>query len=89
MDGELFERLTGYVKGIVTFHAATADLLIDAPLTCKLHIFWDFTIFLMSSFTRPVHRWCGKRRSASSYAVQDRRGDFSRSMHSFTSCNSA
>lgn len=59
MDGALFERLTGYVKGIVTLDAGAADLLIGAPLTYKLHIFLGFTLFLISPFTRMIHIWSG------------------------------
>src|SRR5690606_9259031 len=42
MDGELFLRLTHYVKGIVTFQPAAADLLVGTPLTYRLHILLGF-----------------------------------------------
>lgn len=59
MDGVLFETLTTYVKGIVTFDSGTAALMAGVPLTYKLHILLGFTIFLMSPFTRMIHIWSG------------------------------
>jgi nitrate reductase gamma subunit len=59
MDGVLFETLTSYVKGIVTFNGSTAALMADVPLPYKLHILLGFTIFLVSPFTRMVHIWSG------------------------------
>lgn len=59
MDGALFETLTDYVKGIVTFNGAAADLLVGVPLVYKLHILLGFTIFLISPFTRMIHIWSG------------------------------
>ncbi|PTB18934.1 respiratory nitrate reductase subunit gamma [Trinickia symbiotica] len=59
MDGALFEQLTDYVKGIVTFRPDVASLLAGVPLTYRLHILLGFTIFLVSPFTRMVHIWSG------------------------------
>jgi nitrate reductase gamma subunit len=59
MDGAMFEQLTSYVKGVVTFQPAVAGLLAGVPLTYRLHIFLGFTIFLVSPFTRMVHIWSG------------------------------
>jgi nitrate reductase gamma subunit len=59
MDGVLFETLTSYVKGIVTFNAGVAALMIDVPLTYKLHILLGFSLFLVSPFTRMIHIWSG------------------------------
>lgn len=59
MDGVLFETLTSYVKGIVTFDASVAATMIDVPLTYKLHILLGFTLFLVSPFTRMIHIWSG------------------------------
>ncbi|RDU99392.1 respiratory nitrate reductase subunit gamma [Trinickia dinghuensis] len=59
MDGALFEQLTDYVKGVVTFRPGIAGLLIGVPLTYRLHILLGFTIFLVSPFTRMVHIWSG------------------------------
>jgi len=59
MDGALFEQLTDYVKGVVTFRPDIAGLLIGVPLTYQLHILLGFTIFLVSPFTRMVHIWSG------------------------------
>src|SRR5262249_34044866 len=59
MDGVLFETLTTYVKGVVTFNSGTADLMVGVPITYKLHILLGFTIFLISPFTRMIHIWSG------------------------------
>ena len=59
MDGALFETLTSYVKGVVTFNGGAAALMADVPLTYKLHILLGFTIFLVSPFTRMIHIWSG------------------------------
>jgi nitrate reductase gamma subunit len=59
MDGVLFETLTSYVKGIVTFDASVAATMIDVPVTYKLHILLGFTLFLVSPFTRMIHIWSG------------------------------
>jgi nitrate reductase gamma subunit len=59
MDGVLFEALTGYVKGVVTFDSRAAALVSAAPLAYKLHILLGFTIFLISPFTRMIHIWSG------------------------------
>jgi nitrate reductase gamma subunit len=59
MDGVLFEQLTDYVKGVVTFRPGVAQLLVGVPLTYQLHIALGFTIFLVSPFTRMVHIWSG------------------------------
>jgi nitrate reductase gamma subunit len=59
MDGELFETLTSYVKGIVTLDSGAAALMLHVPLTYKLHILLGFTLFLVSPFTRMIHIWSG------------------------------
>ena len=59
MDGILFEQLTDYVKGVVTFRPGVSQLLVGVPLTYQLHIALGFTIFLVSPFTRMVHIWSG------------------------------
>ncbi len=59
MDGVLFETLTSYVKGIVTFDGGAAVLMIEAPLPYKLHVLLGFTLFLISPFTRMIHIWSG------------------------------
>ena len=55
MDGGLFETLTSYVKGVVTLNAGAAALMLNVPLTYKLHILLGFTLFLVSPFTRMIH----------------------------------
>ncbi|MBU6487241.1 MAG: respiratory nitrate reductase subunit gamma [Burkholderiales bacterium] len=59
LDGALFEQLTDYVKGVVTFRPGIASLLVGVPLTYQVHIALGFTIFLVSPFTRMVHIWSG------------------------------
>jgi nitrate reductase gamma subunit len=59
MDGAMFEVMTGYVKGIVTFQGGAADLLLGTPVVYRLHIFLGFTLFLVSPFTRMIHIWSG------------------------------
>lgn len=59
MDGAMFEVMTSYVKGIVTFQGGMADLLAGTPWIYRFHIFLGFTIFLVSPFTRMVHIWSG------------------------------
>jgi nitrate reductase gamma subunit len=59
MDGILFETLTTYVKGVVTFNGGAAALMAGVPLPYKLHILLGFTIFLVSPFTRMIHIWSG------------------------------
>ncbi|MFT4069199.1 respiratory nitrate reductase subunit gamma [Paraburkholderia sp.] len=59
MDGVMFEQLTDYVKGVVTFRPNIAGLLVGVPLTYQIHIALGFTIFLVSPFTRMVHIWSG------------------------------
>ena len=59
MDGALFEVLTTYVKGVVTFDGGAAAVMAGVPLVYKLHILLGFTIFLVSPFTRMIHIWSG------------------------------
>ncbi|ABC34592.1 respiratory nitrate reductase subunit gamma [Burkholderia thailandensis] len=59
MDGAMFEVLTDYVKGVVTFRPGIAALLAGVPWTYRAHILLGFTIFLVSPFTRMVHIWSG------------------------------
>ncbi|AXF02502.1 MULTISPECIES: respiratory nitrate reductase subunit gamma [Paraburkholderia] len=59
MDGAMFEQLTDYVKGVVTFQPNIASLLVGVPLTYQVHIALGFTIFLIAPFTRMVHIWSG------------------------------
>lgn len=59
MEGAMFLTLTSYVKGIVTLDGGAAALMIDVPLTYKLHILLGFSLFLISPFTRMIHIWSG------------------------------
>ena len=55
----MFEVMTSYVKGIVTFQGGAADLLLGTPMIYRLHILLGFTLFLVSPFTRMIHIWSG------------------------------
>jgi nitrate reductase gamma subunit len=59
MDGAMFETLTSYVKGVVTFNGSTVAMMKDVPVVYKLHILLGFTIFVVSPFTRMIHIWSG------------------------------
>ncbi len=59
MNGAMFETLTTYVKGIVTFNGSVWQLMAAVPLIYRLHILLGFTIFLISPFTRMIHIWSG------------------------------
>ncbi|HVU21858.1 MAG TPA: respiratory nitrate reductase subunit gamma [Rhizomicrobium sp.] len=59
MDGALFQTLTAYVQGIVTFNGSASALMLGVPLVYKLHVVLGFTIFLVSPFTRMIHIWSG------------------------------
>jgi len=59
MDGGMFETLTTYVRGIVTFNGSVVQLMPNVPLIYRLHIVLGFTIFLISPFTRMIHIWSG------------------------------
>jgi nitrate reductase gamma subunit len=59
MNGDLFETLTSYVKGVVTFDGGAAALMTNVPILYKLHILLGFTLFLISPFTRMIHIWSG------------------------------
>lgn len=59
MNGAMFETMTSYVKGIVTFQPGVAALLRGTPWVYRTHILLGFTIFLVSPFTRMIHIWSG------------------------------
>jgi nitrate reductase gamma subunit len=59
MDGVLFEQLSSYVKGIVTFDGSVSAIMLGVPLVYKLHVVLGFTIFIVSPFTRMIHIWSG------------------------------
>jgi nitrate reductase gamma subunit len=59
MDGVIFEQVSSYVKGIVTFDMAAPSYLAGVPLLFKMHILLGFIIFWISPFTRMVHIWSG------------------------------
>ena len=44
-------------QDIVTFQGGAAQILVEAPLIYKVHIFLGITIFLVFPFTRLVHIW--------------------------------
>ncbi len=57
LDGEMMIVLTTWAQDIVTFQGGAAQILVEAPLVYKVHIFLGITIFLVFPFTRLVHIW--------------------------------
>ncbi len=57
LDGEMMIVLTTWAQDIVTFQGGAAQILVEAPLIYKVHIFLGITIFLVFPFTRLVHIW--------------------------------
>ena len=57
LDGEMMIVLTTWAQDIVTFQGGAAQILVEAPLIYKVHIFLGISIFLVFPFTRLVHIW--------------------------------
>ncbi len=57
LDGEMMIVLTTWAQDIVTFQGGAGQILVDAPLIYKVHIFLGITMFLVFPFTRLVHVW--------------------------------
>lgn len=56
-DGSMMLLLSEWAQRIVTFRGGAADLVADANILFKLHLFLGITIFLVFPFTRLVHIW--------------------------------
>ncbi len=55
LDGGEMVHFMNWALGIFTFRPDVADLIADANIIFKLHIFLGLTIFLVFPFTRLVH----------------------------------
>jgi nitrate reductase gamma subunit len=59
LDGSMMLKLAGWAQHIVTFRAGAPELLAEASVVFKLHMFLGMTVFLIFPFTRLVHVWSG------------------------------
>ena len=59
LDGSMMVKLAGWAQHIVTFQSGAPELLAEAGMAFKLHIFLGMSIFLIFPFTRLVHVWSG------------------------------
>ena len=59
LDGSMMLKLAGWAQHIVTFRAGAPELLAEASVVFKLHMFLGMTVFLIFPFTRLVHIWSG------------------------------
>jgi len=59
LDGGLMMKLAEWAQRIVTFRSGAPELLVDAGVVFKLHMFLGMTLFLVFPFTRLVHVWSG------------------------------
>jgi nitrate reductase gamma subunit len=57
LDGAEMVRFMGWAQRIMTFRGGAADLIADAHILFKLHLFLGMTIFLVFPATRLVHVW--------------------------------
>ena len=59
LDGSMMLKLADWAQHIVTFRAGAVELLAEASVVFKLHMFLGMSIFLIFPFTRLVHVWSG------------------------------
>ena len=59
LDGSMMLKLAGWAQHIVTFQTGAPELLAEASMVFKLHMFLGMSIFLIFPFTRLVHVWSG------------------------------
>ncbi len=59
LDGSMMMKLAEWAQRIVTFQAGAPELLAEAGIIFKLHMFLGMSIFLIFPFTRLVHVWSG------------------------------
>lgn len=59
LDGSMMLKLAEWAQRIVTFRSGAPELLAEASLVFKVHMFLGMTIFLVFPFTRLVHVWSG------------------------------
>ncbi len=59
LDGSMMMKLAGWAQTIVTFQAGAPEMLAQAGVIFKLHMFLGMSIFFIFPFTRLVHVWSG------------------------------
>ncbi len=59
LDGHMMTLFMEWAQRILTFRGGAAQLIADAPLIFKLHMFMGMTLFVIFPFTRLVHIWSG------------------------------
>ncbi|MEW9898696.1 respiratory nitrate reductase subunit gamma [Chitinivorax sp. PXF-14] len=59
MDGHMMVLLMTWAQHIVTFQGGAAQIIEQAPLIFKLHLFMGMSVFAIFPFTRLVHIWSG------------------------------
>ncbi len=59
LDGSMMMKLAEWAQRIVTFRVGAPELLAEAGLVFKAHMFLGMSIFLIFPFTRLVHVWSG------------------------------
>nr|WP_184102382.1 respiratory nitrate reductase subunit gamma [Silvimonas terrae] len=59
LDGHMMTLFMEWAQRILTFRGGAAELIAEAPLIFKLHMFMGMTLFVIFPFTRLVHIWSG------------------------------
>jgi nitrate reductase gamma subunit len=59
LDGSMMMKLAGWAQTIVTFQSGAPEMLAQAGVIFKLHMFLGMTVFFIFPFTRLVHVWSG------------------------------
>ncbi|GGP23220.1 respiratory nitrate reductase subunit gamma [Silvimonas iriomotensis] len=59
LDGHMMTLFMEWAQRILTFRGGAAELIANAPLIFKLHMFMGMTLFVIFPFTRLVHVWSG------------------------------
>ena len=59
LDGSMMMKLAGWAQTIVTLQSGAPEMLAQAGVIFKLHMFLGMTVFFIFPFTRLVHVWSG------------------------------
>ena len=59
LDGSMMMKLAGWAQTIVTFQSGAPEMLAQAGVIFKLHMFLGMTVFFIFPFTRLVQVWSG------------------------------
>jgi nitrate reductase gamma subunit len=59
LDGSMMMKLAAWAQTIVTFQSGAPEMLAQAGVIFKLHMFLGMTVFFIFPFTRLVHVWSG------------------------------